>query len=167
MAGKIVKPRREYDVHDIISAYPYFLGLKYASMQVTHEKIYPNRKRSDFVFSDDQEVIMVEVKKGYIDSAMLDQAFQYMNEEKKQRKNKKLEGILIGLPARNPELDALIASSEFNFSKKYLGIDVPTNVEQIKFCAETNCRKANWYYNSICQYCGSSNFIRDPFAFSR
>lgn len=160
-----MKPRNEYDVHDIIKYYPYFLDPKFATMRIIHERIYPNRTRADFTFSDAESVSVVEVKKGSIDVGMLEQALEYICEERKQSKDKSLQGVLVGLHSSGPDLTARISLCGYPFVLKYIGIDIPASADQIKLCEEHTCRKANWQYKTTCEYCGSRKFIGEPFSF--
>lgn len=159
-----MRPKHEFDVHVIIKRYPYFLGREFANMKLTHERIYPDRTRADFTFSNKERVVVVEVKKGMIDIAMLNQANNYLDKEKNQNPRKNLEGLLVGLPSNDPELKKRINANNYPISEKLIGIDVPSDVRQIKICA--NCRKANWQHETSCEYCGSQGFIKDPFIFA-
>jgi hypothetical protein len=133
-------------------------------MKLTHERIYPDRKRADFTFTNKERVVVVEVKKGIIDIAMFNQANNYLDKEKNQNPRKNLEGLLVGLPSNDPELKKRINANKYPISEKLIGIDVPFDVRQIKICA--NCRKVNWQHKISCEYCGSQEFIKDPFIFA-
>lgn len=160
-----MRPKREFDVHDIIKCYPYFLGEEIASMKLIHERIYSDRTKADFTFSNEEKIVVVEVKKHMIDIAMLNQVIDYLNKEKNQNPGKNLQGLLVGLPSNDPELKKRINRSEYRISVKFIGIDVPSDARQIKICAESNCRKANWQHKTFCEYCGFQEFIKDPFIF--
>jgi len=162
-----LRPKHEFDVHAIIKCYPYFLGEEFASMRLVHERIYPDRTRADFTFSNKQKVVVVEVKKDAIDITMLIQLIDYLDKEKLQNPQKNLEGLLVGLPSNDLELKKGISESQYCISEKFISIDVPSDVRQIKICAEINCRKANWQYKTFCDYCGSQQFIEDPFIFQK
>lgn len=159
-----MRPKHEFDVHDVIKHYPYFLGREFANMKLTHERIYPDRTRADFTFSSKEKVVVVEVKKDTIDITMLDQTNNYLDKEKSQNLGKKLEGLLIGLPSNDPELRKRINANNYPISEKLIDIDVPSDARQIKICS--NCRKANWQHETSCEHCGSQEFIKDPFIFS-
>ena len=167
VGSEALKPRREYDVHDIIKYYPYFLGSTFARMHIIHERVYPNRTRADFTFSNKERISVIEVKKGFVDMEMLEQALAYLNEEKQQSQGKKLEGVLVGLPICDPDLTARIDGCGYPFLLKFINIDIPASATQIKICEENICRKANWQYRTTCDYCGSRKFINDPFTFTK
>lgn len=162
-----MKPRSEYDVHDIIERYPYFLGAEFEGMRLTHERIYPDRKRADFAFSDNQKTVVVEVKKGIIDYGMLSQLNEYIERERVADETKHLAGLLVGLPTNNAKLKKEIERCPYPILEKILNVDVPASPRQIKICAESNCRRANWQSRRSCVYCGSHQFVKDPFAFAK
>lgn len=161
-----MRPKREFDIHDIIKRYPYFLGNEFGAMKLTHERIYDDRLRADFVFSNGQKAVVVEVKKGAMDLMMLWQLTRYLKREDRKH-NKRVEGLLVGLPSNHLGLKKEINKLEYPVSQKILNVDVPSDARQIKICAEPTCRKANWQHKRTCDYCGSCDFIRDPFFFSR
>jgi len=151
----------EYDIHDIIRIHPYILGEEFEGLSITHEKIYDDRTRSDFVFSNGHISIVAEVKIGNIDVQTLEQAIHYLDKEKKKNPHKKLLGILIGRRIVNKqELEEKMKNSGYEFKIKFLDKEVPT---EIKLC--DNCRKANTLWIPICKFCGSKKFITDPFLF--
>jgi len=158
-----LKPKRELDIHEIIKNYPYFLGHELAVMRLVHERIYPDRTRADFTFSDEKKIFVVEVKKSIISTEMLAQVLSYMDNERRQNTGKTVEGILVGLPSKNKKLEMEIQDCEYLISEKFIGVDVPSDARQIKICA--NCRRANWQHRRFCEYCGSSDHIKDPFMF--
>jgi len=150
---------KEYDIHEIIKNYPYILGAKFEKLKLTHEKIYKDRTRSDFVFSNKNSSVIVEVKKDLIDENVFKQALDYLKHEKKENPNNSLEVILIGKRTTS-QLKEVIKKSKYKFDIKLLDFDVPT---QIKLC--NKCRKAIAIYNKRCIYCGNNKFIIDPFLF--
>jgi len=151
--------RKEYDIHEIIKNYPYLLGNELENLNLKHERIYEDRTRADFVFANNDRAVVVEIKKGRIDTRMLVQALHYLDNEKMENPAKKLKGMLVGRYVSNT-LKNEIGKSDYKFEIKILGIDVPTN---IKICDK--CRRANVLSNSTCKYCGSRKFIVDPFLF--
>jgi len=161
-----LRPEREFDIHDIIKRYPYFLGDDFSTMKLTHERVYDDRLRADFVFSNEEKAVVVEVKKGSMDLLMLLQLRRYLERESSKH-NKTVEGLLVGLPSNDSELRKEINKLEYSVSEKILNVDVPSDARQIKICAESTCRKANWQHKRVCYYCGSCDFIKDPFLFTR
>ena len=154
--------KSEYDIHDIIRYYPYILGEEFESLDLKHEKIYEDRTRADFVFSSNQKSIVVEVKKGYIDEEMLNQATYYLNNESKENPGKTLKGVLVG--RRKPGSLGFVSNFEhsgYTFEAKLLDIDLPM---KIRLCDK--CRKVNDKSSTVCKYCGSKKFVIDPFLFS-
>jgi len=151
--------KSEHDIHEIIKNYPYLLEEGLENLTITHEKIYQDRTRADFVFEDENHIIVVEIKKNFIDIEAIAQALNYLDNEKKQKPHKILKGILVGNYISNT-LKNEVNESEYKFDIKLLDIDVPT---QIKICDK--CRKANSLYRSLCKYCGHRKFIIDPFLF--
>lgn len=151
--------KREYDIHDIIKRHPYLLGNSFKNLKLKHEKIYRDRTRSDFVFTNECCSIVVEIKKDLVDVQTLKQALHYLNNEKKENPESFLKGILIGRRTTK-QLENKIIKSEYKFEIKLLNLDIPT---RIKICDK--CRKANAISNKICKYCGTNKFIIDPFLF--
>lgn len=161
-----MRAKREFDIHDIIKRYPYFLGNEFGTMKLTHERIYDDRLRADFVFSNREKAVVVEVKKGIMDLMMICQLKRYLRREDSEH-NKTVEGLLVGLPGNDMELQKEISKLEYRVFEKILNVDVPSDARQIKICAESTCRKANWQHKRTCDYCGSCDFIKDPFFFTR
>lgn len=151
--------RSEYDIHAIIRNYPYLLGHELENLNLKHERIYQDNTRADFVFTNDDRSIVVEVKKGQIDGESLRQALHYLDNEMRENPEKLLKGILIGRYASDT-LKNEIQKSRYEFEIKLLDVDIPT---KIKICDK--CRKANALFNNVCRYCGSRKFITDPFLF--
>jgi RecB family endonuclease NucS len=149
----------EYDVHYLIRNFPYILGKEYNQLKLKHEKVYDDRTRSDFVFSNDHISIVVEVKKGAIDISMINQATHYLDNEKKENLTKILKGVLVGTLLKDSVTQRL-CDSDYPFEIKLLGIDIPI---EVKLCDK--CRKANATISTTCVYCGSKKFIVDPFLF--
>ena len=153
--------KNEYDIHDIIRIHPYILGEEFEGLYVKHEKIYADRKRADFVFSNDNISIVTEIKIGNVDVQTLEQAIHYLNEEKKENPHKQLLGILVGRRVvKKQELEEKMKNSGYEFKIKFLDKEIPTD---IKLC--DNCRKANTLWASTCKFCRSKKFIKDSFLF--
>lgn len=151
----------EYDIHDIIRIHPYILGEEFEGLSITHEKIYDDRTRSDFVFSNEHIAIVVEVKIDYLNIGTIEQAIHYLNKEKKTNPYKKLKGVLVGSQIIDKkEFEEKMSISGYEFQVKFLDEDVPT---EIKLC--DNCRRANKLSAEICKFCRSNKFITDPFLF--
>lgn len=154
--------KTEYDIHDLIGTYPYILDAEFENLSKKHEKIYSDRSRADFVFSNSNISIVVEVKIGSIDVRTVEQALHYLDMEKKEDPQKKLLGILVGHRIVNrEELEEKMRNSGYEFEIKFLDRDIPT---EVKLC--DNCRKVNNLNMVKCKFCGSSKFIKDPFLFS-
>lgn len=154
-----MSPQSEYDIHSIIRNYPYLLGQAFEDLSLKHEKVYEDRTKADFVFADDLRSIVVEVKVGRIDVRMLNQALNYLENEKRENPEKVLKGMLIGSHVSRT-VEREVNKSEYEFEIKLLNIDLPT---RIKICDK--CRRANALFNKMCKYCGSRKFITDPFLF--
>lgn len=153
--------KNEYDIHDIIRIHPYILGEEVEGLYLKHEKIYEDRSRSDFVFSNSLVSIVIEVKRGNMDVQTLEQAIRYLDNEKDEDPHKKLLGILIGHRIVNKQqFEEKMKNSGYEFKIKFLDKEIPT---EIKLC--DNCRKANTLWIPVCKFCGSKKFITDPFLF--
>lgn len=154
----------ENDIHTIILTHPYLLGIELEDMIVKHEKIYDDRTRADFIFSDDNISIVIEVKVGSLDRYSIEQAEHYLEKERDLKTNIKLKGILVGgRPLDKTNFRDRIEQSRFIFQIMILGEDIP---REIKLCAERRCKKANPLSAFKCSFCGSKKFIKDPFMFS-
>jgi len=157
--------KSEYDIHSIIKIHPYILGIlgeDYKNLHLKHEKVYDDRRRADFIFSNDRISIVVEVKIGKIDYQTLKQLLHYLSKEEKENPNKRLLGIIVGHRIDDKrKLNDKIKRSGYEIQIKILGRDIPS---EIKLC--TNCRKINALWSSSCRYCGSTEFISDPFLFT-
>lgn len=154
-----MSPKSEYDIHSIIKNYPYLLGGEFDSLNLKHEKTYQDRTRADFVFANRICSIVVEVKKGPINIAMIDQALHYLDNERKGDPTKLLKGMLVGSYIHEA-LKNEVNKSEYEFEIKLLDVDIPT---KIKICDK--CRRANALSDVQCRYCNSRKFIIDPFLF--
>ena len=154
-----MSPKSEYDIHSIIKNYPYLLGDEFNNLKLKHERIYEDRSRADFVFTDNVRSIVVEVKKGPIDLHMLAQALHYLDNERRENLARLLKGVLVGSRIQNT-LESEINKSGYKFEIKLLDIDVPT---KIKICDK--CRRANALSDVVCRYCSSRKFIIDSFLF--
>jgi len=155
-----MSPNSEYNIHSIIRNYPYLLGDEFDNLDLRHERIYQDRTRADFVFTDSNLSVVVEVKKGPIDPRMLDQALHYLEKEKQENPSKCVKCLLVGTRT-NKAIERKINESNYRFEVKLLGSDVPT---RIKIC--DRCRKANALSSQRCEYCNSARFVRDPFLFT-
>lgn len=154
--------KNEYDIHSIIKIHPYVLGDDYKDLHLKHEKVYDDRKRADFIFSNDRVSIVVEVKIGRIDDQTLEQLLYYLSKEEKENPTKKLFGVIVGHRIDGErKLNDKIKKSKYDIQIKILDRDIPS---EIKLC--TNCRKINALWSSSCKYCGSTEFISDPFLFA-
>ena len=153
----------EYDIHTIILTHPYLLGHEFENLSLKHEKLYVDRTRADFIFSDNYTSIVVEVKIGPLDIYAIEQAEHYLEKERDLNTDVELSGILIGSkPLDEINFQDRIEHSKFIFRIMILGDDFP---KEIKLCGKSKCKKANPLSVSKCNYCGSKKFIKDPFMF--
>lgn len=158
----MLKLKNEYDIHKIIKTHPYLLGPELESLNIKHEKIYSDRTRSDFVFSNEHQSIVVEVKIGYLDTDTIEQAVHYLHMERKENPDKILIGIFIGYAIKdNIKFNLKLKQYNYPFKIKYLDVDIPTKIKICDFC-----RKANKLSTLKCKFCGSLKFVFDPFLFS-
>lgn len=152
----------EFDIHDLIRSHPYIIAEEFKNLNLKHERVYEDRKRADFVFGDSTASIVLEVKKGKIDTDMLGQARAYLESEKKENPVRILKGVLLGrTKPDSQQFENELRKSPYLFEIKVLDVDVPS---KIKICDK--CRRANWLTARTCKYCSSRRFITDPFIFS-
>ena len=139
------------------------MGHDFEKLSLKHERLYDDRTRADFIFSDNCASKVVEVKIGPLDIYAIEQVEHYLEKERDLNSDIELSGILIG----GKSLDEInfqnrIEHSNFIFRIMILGDDFP---KEIKLCGKRKCKKANALSVSKCSYCGSKKFIEDSFMF--
>lgn len=120
------------------------------------QMVFDDDTRTDITFSNEDEIIIVELKKGAIDHGALNQLLHYLRKTSSIEKGKrKISGILVGASINDKiELLKNIKESGFDIKLKVYGKDVPTI---IKFCEK--CRRATSVSDTICRYDGCKKFF--------
>ena len=153
---------KETEIHSLIRIHPYLVDESLVGMERRHERVYEDGTRSDFVFSRGDDAVVIEVKRGALDTVALGQCVHYLKKEKRKRPGGRLRGFLVGQkPPDDRELIAAIEATGFGIQCRYLGLEFPTT---IKLCLK--CRRANRPSSHACRYCGSTKFVIDDFLFA-
>jgi hypothetical protein len=149
------KTLSERSIEDILFFFPYLIDRRLKASDMEEKKfVLQDGSIPDLTFRTKLENIVVELKKGRIEEAHLDQLIHYLT-NLKQRENKKVSGILVGSGIVDKSLlKDKIKKSSFEILLKVYGTDVPTI---IKFCK--NCRHANSSLRSSCEYDGCTDFF--------
>jgi len=147
----------ERSIEDLFFHFPYLVDPRFRVRDIdSRQETLNDGTRVDMVVRCQDTLFIIELKKGDINTADLQQLVHYLREaDKKWNKNLRKEGLLFGLGIRDrSQIDTSIAASGFRISIKLYGRDVPTSV---KFCRR--CRKAVSTAKSECPWCGAQEFI--------
>ena len=105
----------------------------------------------DLIYFKDNEITIIELKKGKIKKKDIVQLSEYVNHFVKNSNGMKIHGILIG---QEIDIESAWLLKNKGFIYKQLFRDIPF---KLKMCE--NCRKIMGIHEEKCKWCNSNKFI--------
>jgi len=145
-------PISEKEIQILYQTYPYLIEKKFLNQKTIPQYTFPSGFADIVVFLEN-EVVVIELKIDHLENSHLLQLSGYLEDAKREFKNLKLRGILIG---KAPKIDLFksLRFLPFNIKMMILKRDIPI---KIKIC--DNCRLANDKNDSKCSFCYNSVFL--------
>lgn len=145
-------PISEKEIQMLYQTYPYLIEKEFLNQKTVPQYTFPSGFADIVVFLEN-EIVIIELKVDPLENSHLLQLNGYLEDAKREFKNVKLRGILIG---KVPKIDLSKSLRILRFKIKMMILkrDVPT---KIKIC--DNCRLANDKNDSKCSFCYNSVFL--------
>ena len=145
-------PTSEKEIQILYQTHPYLIEKKFLNQKIIPQYTFPSGFADILVFLEN-EIVVIELKVDPLENSHLLQLSGYLEDAKREFKNIKLRGILIGNPAKS-DLKNALKILPFNVKIMILKRDIST---KIKIC--DNCRLANDIKNSKCIFCSNNSFF--------
>ena len=145
-------PISEKEIQILYQTHPYLIEKEFLNQKTVPQFTFPSGFADIVVFLEN-EIVVIELKVDPLENSHLLQLNGYLEDAKREFKNVKLRGILIG---KVPKIDLFksLRILPFKIKMMILKRDIPT---KIKIC--DNCRLANDYYDSKCRFCSNKIFL--------
>ena len=142
----------EKEIQILYQTHPYLIEKKFLNQKTVPQYTFPSGFADIMVFLEN-EIVVIELKVDPLENSHLLQLSGYLEDAKREFKNVKLRGILIG---KTPKSDLKNALNILPFKVKIMILkrDIST---KIKIC--DNCRLANDKNDSKCSFCSNSVFL--------
>ena len=146
----LCRSRREVQVEDLLFAHPELIapGLPLARRQVW---LSP-QCRADLLFESEHSVLLVEIKRGIVTLAAVNQVKRYRRHLK--LKGKQFSAFLVG-SGISPDAAAALKPQRGVVRFLQFGTDIP---KHISLCRR--CRLARDLRQAKCPYCGSQELVQ-------
>lgn len=141
--------RTEEAIEELLAKYPYLIGQGLPRPQ--RQLWITNKDRVDLLFTNELEILIVEIKGTACNAAAVQQLMRYV--QILATKHAEVRGLLIG-PRLTPRGMAAMGSCQLNIAFLQLDVDVPSSVLT---CRE--CRLAYGARLADCPNCGSTQTI--------
>jgi len=145
-------PISEKEIQILYQTHPYLIEKEFLNQKTVPQYTFPSGFADIVVFLE-KEIVVIELKVDPLDNSHLLQLNGYLEDAKKEFKNVKLRGILIGKDPKN-DLFKTLGILPFKIKLVILKRDIST---KIKICE--NCRLANDINDSICRFCSNNIFL--------
>ena len=142
----------EKEIQILYQTYPYLIEKKFLNQKTVPQYPLPSGFADIIVFLDD-EIVIIELKVEPLENPHILQLNGYLEDVKREFKNVRIRGILIGKTPKN-DLDKALNILPFKIKMMILNRDIYT---KIKIC--DNCRLANDIKNIKCIFCSSNSFL--------
>jgi len=142
----------EKEIQILYQTHPYLIEKKFLNQKTVPQYTFPSGFADIMVFLEN-EIVVIELKVDPLENSHLLQLSGYLEDAKREFKNVKLRGILIGKAPKN-DLNKTLNILPFRVKMMILKRDIPT---KIKIC--DNCRLANDINNSKCRFCSNNIFL--------
>ena len=145
-------PISEKEIQILYQTHPYLIEKKFLNQKTIPQYTFPSGFADIVVFLEN-EIVVIELKVDPLENSHLLQLSGYLEDAKREFKNVKLRGILIGKAPKN-DLNKTLNILPYRIKIMILKRDIPT---KIKIC--DNCRLANDINNSKCKFCSNNLFL--------
>ena len=145
-------PISEKEIQILYQNHPYLIENNFLNQKTVPQYTFPSGFADIVVFLEN-EIVVIELKVDPLENSHLLQLNGYLEDAKREFKNVKLRGILIG-KAPKKDLFKSLRILPFKIKMMILKRDISTN---IKIC--DNCRLANDINNSKCRFCSNNIFL--------
>lgn len=145
-------PISEKEIQILYQTHPYLIEKKFLNQKTVPQYTFPSGFADIVVFLEN-EIVVIELKVDPLENSHLLQLSGYLEDAKREFKNVKLRGILIGKSPKN-DLNKALNTLHFKIKIMILNRDIYT---KIKIC--DNCRLANDINNIKCVFCSSNSFL--------
>ena len=146
------EPISEKEIQILYQTYPYLIEKRFLNQKTIPQYTFPSGFADIVVFME-SELVVIELKVDPLDNSHLLQLNGYLEDARRESKNVKLRGILIG---KAPKIDLFKSLRNLPFKIKLMILkrDLPI---KIKICDK--CRLANDKNDSKCSFCSNNVFL--------
>jgi RecB family endonuclease NucS len=145
-------PISEKELQILYQTHPYLIEKKFLDQKTVPQYTFPSGFADIVVFLE-TEIVIIELKVEPLENPHILQLNGYLEDAKREFKNVKIRGILIGKPPKK-DLNKALNILPFKIKMMILNRDIST---KIKIC--DNCRLANDIDNIKCVFCSSNSFL--------